>query len=168
MLVAEAATESVTVVLRGEPRGKGRPRFRVVTPAGKPSFVNTYTDTATRDYENALRLAAKVVMAGRALFEGPVLVKVIARMSVPASWPVRRQRDALAQIVRPTGKPDADNFLKVIDSLNGVVWNDDSQVVSAFVSKVYSTDPALLIEVRGLPAPPPERRLALDMAERAP
>lgn len=151
MQVAETATETVTVTLRGEPRGKGRPRFRVVSVPGKPSFVNTYTDSATRDYENALRLAAKVAMHGREKFEGPVLVRVIARMAVPQSWPATKQRAALAQHIRPTGKPDADNFLKVIDALNEVVWNDDSQVVSAFVSKVYSLEPSLVVEVKGAP-----------------
>lgn len=161
MLVAEAATESVTIELAGEPRGKGRPRFRIVQPKGGPQFVNTYTDAATRDYENDLRIVAKQAMQGRVLFEGPVLVKVIARMPVPQSWPIKKQNDAIAGRVRPTVKPDWDNIGKMVDALNGIVWNDDSQVVSGFVSKVYSTHPALVIEVKGLPTPVPQPQLSL-------
>lgn len=153
MLVSEAATETVTICLPGPPRGKGRPRFRVVNVPGKPGFVQTYTDAATRDYENDLRVMAKQAMRGRVMFEGPVLVRVIAKMPVPPSWPAWKQRDAIAQRIRPIGKPDCDNILKVIDSCNEVVWRDDSQIVSAFVSKVYSDAPALEIEVKGLPAP---------------
>lgn len=152
MHVAEAATETVTIELQGEPRGKGRPRFRVVTPPGRPNYVNTYTDAATRDYENALRWAAKAAMVNRRKFDGPLLVRVIARMAIPQSWPARKQNEALAGHVRPTGKPDCDNILKVIDALNDIVWRDDSQVVAAFVSKVYSNAPGLVIEVRGTPA----------------
>lgn len=165
----EAATgyEVVTVVLPGEPRGKGRPRFRIVRPSNGPQFVNTYTDAATRDYENDLRVVAKQAMQGRVKFEGPVLVKVIARMPIPQSWPIKKQNDAIAGRVRPTGKPDADNLLKVIDALNDVVWRDDSQVVSAFVSKVYSDAPALVIEARGTPAPQPEPALFETAAESA-
>jgi hypothetical protein len=38
-----------------------------------------------------------------------------------------------------TKKPDADNLLKaVMDALNKVAWNDDSQVISAKSSKFYS------------------------------
>lgn len=166
MHVAEAATEIVTIELRGEPRGKGRPRFRVVTPAGRPNFVNTYTDAATRDYENALRWAAKAAMRSREKLDGPLLVRVIARMSVPQSWPAKKQSDAFAGRIRPTCKPDCDNILKVIDALNDIVWTDDSQVVSAFVSKVYSADPALVVEVRGVPPQQPQPTLQL-VAESA-
>lgn len=162
MLDTTAKQDVITIRLDGEPRGKGRPRFRVVTPHGKPSFVSTYTDAATRDYESDLRVMAKSAMLGRQRLAGPVLVRVVAQMAIPQSWPIKKQRDAIAQRIRPTGKPDCDNILKVIDALNGVVWDDDSQVVSAFVSKVYSDTPALVIEAHGSPAPKPEPALFVE------
>lgn len=169
MLAAQAATESVTICLEGEPRGKGRPRFRVIKPHGGAQFVSTYTDAATRNYENDLRIVAKQAMRGREKFSGPVLVKVIARMPIPVSWPKSKQSAAVAGHVRPTGKPDADNVLKVLDALNDIAWHDDSQIVSAFISKVYSDHPALVIEVRGMPAEAPSPMLfAESIAERAP
>lgn len=156
MSVAVADQLIAKIILPGEPRGKGRPRFRVVpAAAGRPAFGQAYTDAATRHYEDKLKQVAALAMRGCMPFDGAVMVRVIARMPVPQSWPAKKQRDAHAGIVRPTGKPDADNLLKVIDSCNGVVWNDDSQVVSAFVSKVYSAAPALVIEVYRIAPPPP-------------
>jgi Holliday junction resolvase RusA-like endonuclease len=157
--------------LRGEPRGKGRPRSRMVFPkwGGKP-FINVYTDAETTAYEDALRYAARAAMRGRAPTDKPLALLVHAFMSVPKSWPNRDYAAALAGAIRPTGKPDADNFLKIVDALNPrkvkdkvrgvelldvVVWTDDSQVVDGRVLKFYSDKPALRVEVRELVAPNP-------------
>ncbi|WP_423739225.1 RusA family crossover junction endodeoxyribonuclease [Clostridium sporogenes] len=45
-------------------------------------------------------------------------------------------------IVRPTIKPDVDNIAKVIlDSLNGLAYKDDKQIVTCGISKWYGEDP---------------------------
>ena len=132
----------VVIVLPGPPRGKGRPRFAM--RGGRPS---TYTDEATRSYEGALRMAGSAAMKGAAPIEGALRVIVCATFPVPASWSRAKREQALAGAVRPTGKPDADNLMKVIDALNEVVWRDDAQVVEAVVAKVYGRVPSLRIEV---------------------
>lgn len=136
---------AVEIVVPGQPRGKGRPRF------ARAGFgVRTYTDAKTASYENLVKLAAAESMRGREPFAGPVRVDMLARMSVPASWSKRRQAEALADRVLPTGKPDADNLVKVLDALNGVVWRDDAQVVELAMRKCYSTAPAMLIRVESV------------------
>lgn len=41
----------------------------------------------------------------------------------------------------PTGRPDADNLLKLIwDALNGLAWRDDSQFCDVHVRKAYCSD----------------------------
>ena len=51
----------------------------------------------------------------------------------------------------PAKKPDIDNYEKFIfDCLNGVVYRDDSQVVSCRHDKRYSENPRTEIEVRRL------------------
>lgn len=137
----------VTIVLHGEPQGKGRPRFRIVTPRNGPAFASVYTPAETRAYEDALKLAAKVAMRGRnALLQGPLGVLITATMSVPRSWPNRRRDAALAGTIRPTGKPDFDNLAKTIDALNEVVWDDDAQIVDARILKFYGERPQFRIE----------------------
>jgi Holliday junction resolvase RusA-like endonuclease len=74
--------------------------------------------------------------------DGPVRVAVFAFVPVPKSWSKKKQEDALAY-----RKPDGDNFLKIIDSLNGCVWRDDAQAIVSTVVKVYGPTPQLRIEV---------------------
>lgn len=137
----------LVVRLPGPPRGKGRPRMRVITPKAGRSFAGVYTDAQTRNYEGMLRQVAAVAMGSRPLLSGPLMVTVRALFPVPASWSRRKRSDALGGLLRPTGKPDADNLMKVIDSCNGIVWNDDSQVVDMRVIKRYSEKPSLAIFV---------------------
>jgi Holliday junction resolvase RusA-like endonuclease len=41
---------------------------------------------------------------------------------------------------RPCKKPDIDNILKAyLDAMNGIVYEDDTQVVSLHSTKVYGT-----------------------------
>ena len=129
----------VTIILAGEPRGKGRPRF---------GNGRSYTDAKTQHYEAALRIAAMDAMGARRPIEGPVVVNIEARVPVPASWSQKRRQSALSGEVRPTTKPDIDNIVKTWDALNHVVFNDDRQIVEAAVRKVYHEKPALIITVK--------------------
>lgn len=123
----------------GEIRGKGRPRF---------GNGRTYTDSKTLNAEAWVRHCA-VQAVGQPCLEGPLALVVRVAVAVPASWSKRKQADALAGVVRPTGKPDADNTLKLLaDALNGVVWRDDAQVVDVRLTKHYGTEPGAAVEVR--------------------
>lgn len=121
----------------GQPQGKARPRF---------FRGHAYTPQKTRDYEEYIALCAKQASTG--LLEGPLLVEIKAYFQVPRSWPQKRKEMALGGEIRPTGRPDTDNIAKVaLDSCNGILWNDDAQVVFLAVSKHYSGDPRMEIEV---------------------
>lgn len=131
----------IEIVLLGKPVAKGRPRFNTETGIA-------YTPEKTRSYEQLLRLAAVDVMAGRAPLEGPLSVDMEIIVPIPASWPKKRQEAARAGSLRPTSKPDIDNFYKVIDSGNMVVWIDDGQIVDARMTKSYGDKPHMRIVVR--------------------
>jgi Holliday junction resolvase RusA-like endonuclease len=130
----------IEVVLLGAPRGKERPRL---TKAG-----HVYTPEKTRDYEAALKYAAKEAMGDRAPLDGPIIVDIEVKVPIAQSWPKKRQDAARAGIERPTKKPDWDNFGKMLDALNLVVWIDDSQIVEGRVRKYYSDKPGMWIRVR--------------------
>lgn len=140
---APPLTRAVVIELAGEPKGKGRPRF-----SRKGGFA--YTPQPTRNYEAALRYAGQVAMRGAAPIDGALRVDVLAAFPVPQSWSKIKQARAHAGTLRPTGRPDLDNVVKMLDALNGVVWRDDAQIVTATVQKRYSDRPRLRIEVEAL------------------
>jgi Holliday junction resolvase RusA-like endonuclease len=75
-------------------------------------------------------------------------VSLIAVFPIPVSWPKRRKMNALEGNERHTSKPVADNLLKSLDGLIGIVWKDDSQVYEATVKKVYGLNPHIRVCVQ--------------------
>lgn len=125
---------SKTIVIQGKPQGKGRPRF---TRNG-----HCYTPENTRRYEEQIRAAWMEQADGWTVREGPVGIIVMAYFPVPVSANKTRRTEMLTGRILPTVKADADNILKaVLDALNGYAWNDDKQIVSASVQKLYGADP---------------------------
>jgi Holliday junction resolvase RusA-like endonuclease len=128
----------------GEPIGKGRPRF-----AKRGNFVSTYTPQKTKTYEDEIRLMAKAAMGGSEPLETPVTVAIYIRVGIPASFSKQKRKDALANILKPTKKPDIDNIAKCfLDGMNGIVYLDDKQVVSLHITKVYAETPAVEVMVK--------------------
>lgn len=49
-------------------------------------------------------------------------------------------------IIRPAKKPDCDNIAKIIlDSLNGIAYEDDKQITSLTVEKYYGDMPKVCL-----------------------
>jgi len=125
---------SKTIVIPGKPQGKGRPRF---TRYGRP-----YTPENTRRYEESIRAAWYLQADGWTVRDGGVGVIVFAYFPVPKSASQDRKSGMLSGRIAATVKPDADNVLKIVlDALNGRAWQDDKQVVSASVQKLYAEEP---------------------------
>jgi Holliday junction resolvase RusA-like endonuclease len=137
-----------SMVLRGDPKAKGRHRSRIIRPKNGPPFISQYPDPATAAYEKVLAQAAALRMRGQAPSDRPLYLLVVADIRVPKSWSKRDTEAALSGSLLPTSRPDADNYGKIVDALNGIVWADDSQVVDCRIVKRYSAAPAMTIEVR--------------------
>ena len=55
----------------------------------------------------------------------------------------------LAGTVKPTKRPDLDNFLKaVVDGCNGILFRDDAQVTKIIVEKIYASEQGVDVCVR--------------------
>lgn len=134
----------VQFTVAGKPLAKGRVRF---TAKG-----HAFTPARTVAYEGTLAMAAQQAMDGRPPVEGPVAVTLEVHMPIATSWPLRRRVAAEKGEVRPIGRPDLDNFAKMLDALNLIVWNDDSQIVELCVFKRYSLSPQMAITVDSLDA----------------
>lgn len=133
----------IIIRLAGEPKGKARPRF-------SRASGRAFTPAHTAKYEAALRVAAQDAMGERAPLTEALAVTVIAALPIAASWSKVKQQRARDGLIRPTKRPDVDNFAKSLDGLNEVVFRDDAQIVELTVRKVFSDKPELRIEVTAL------------------
>ncbi|WP_153905122.1 RusA family crossover junction endodeoxyribonuclease, partial [Acinetobacter baumannii] len=89
--------------------------------------------------------------APSALLEGPLLLKIGIYRSIPKSFSKKKTVQAEAREIRPTSKPDVDNYVKGIkDALNKVIWKDDSQIVSIVAEKFYSQKPRIEVKVQAM------------------
>jgi Holliday junction resolvase RusA-like endonuclease len=144
----ERPTEPVTIIVSGDPVAKARPRLT------RKGFA--YTPAATRKYEAHGRLAAQVAMGDRRPIAVPVRIVALVELPIPSSWSRTRTAAALTGDIRPTTRPDIDNYLKGgLDAINGIVVLDDSYVVE--LHKKYGVQPKLVLTVFPLAAEPSKR-----------
>jgi Holliday junction resolvase RusA-like endonuclease len=156
----ERLLRPVTVVIAGEPVAKGRPRITrrgfAYTPAATRKY---YTPAATRKYEAHGRLAAQMAMAGRQPIDVPVRIQLLVELPVPASWSKRKTADAITGHIRPTSRPDVDNFLKaILDTINTIVVADDAHVVEVYAKKKFSVAPKMVATIFPLNAASSNRK----------
>lgn len=111
------------------PVPKGRPRFTLKGRA--------YTPQRTKIYEN--ELANLIAEQNPKKLEGAIKLEIVFYIPKPRS--VKRKY--------PTVRPDLDNFLKAFkDAANGILWNDDSQVITVTASKQYATEGAIYVKTK--------------------
>lgn len=159
--------QMVLIVMEGDPRGKGRPRFSTAT-----GFVKVYTDKETQIYEELIQhevlrhiggqalidrtkqikrrtfIEAYKDFGGEPIFKGPVRVEMEIRHPIRASWTKAKKASALAGLIAPTLKPDPDNVAKIwFDAFNDCMWKDDTQVIRMSVERSFSQDPSVLVRV---------------------
>ena len=130
----------LTFEVPGEPRGKGRPRF---TKDG-----HAYTDSETRAYEKKIIAYYRQAQGG---FRWPDNAYVAVEVYPIPKSATKASRAAIQEgKILPRRKPDIDNVLKVVlDSLNGIAYKDDAQVVMVAGRKIYGNEPKLIIEMKG-------------------
>lgn len=130
----------VRFIVPGQPRGKARPRF---------ANGHAYTDEKTREYEQLVALMYKTV-AGKAQFppDTPLSVHIHTYAYIAKSASKAKKDGMLKGQIRPMAKPDTDNIAKcILDALNKVAYPDDKQIVELSVSKYYSDNPCVVVEI---------------------
>ena len=129
----------------GEPVAQGRPRATIVN-----GHVRMYDPKKSRDYKHYVRLVASQHRP-KELLTGPLRLKVKVFRPTLKSFSKKKKVAAERGEIRPTTKPDVDNYIKsIFDGLNKVIWKDDSQVVDLQVSKFYSENPRIEVEIQEL------------------
>ncbi len=118
------------VVVTGKIRGKARPRV---------CRGHAFTPKDTVQYEKLVRDCYKK-QDGRYL-EGSIKAFIIAYYKIPKFYSKKRVQAIKDGLEEPTKKPDVDNIAKIIlDSLNGIAYKDDSQIIELMVVKSYTED----------------------------
>lgn len=125
--------QCIKFTIDGVPVPKGRPRF-----ARRGKHVMAYTPDKTLQAERQVALIASQHVAKP--LSGAISVSLDFYMPIPKATAKSR----LPQIENSPHikRPDADNLAKlVMDALNGLAWNDDSQIANLFITKQYSENP---------------------------
>ena len=133
------------IIVEGKPEPQLRPR---ATRIG--NSIRLYDPKTTTDYKNLVKWTAKRQWEGKPL-ECPLVVELDIYRPIPKSTSKKRRKLKNERVIRPVVKPDIDNYSKgILDSLNGIVYKDDSQVVSLIANKYYSDNPRVEIRVSKL------------------
>lgn len=120
------------VVVEGKIKGKARPRFN--TKTGR-----AFTPRDTITYENWIRYAYQT-QNGRYL-TGAIRARIEVYYKIPKSYPKKRVQAIRDGLEMPLKKPDSDNIGKIVlDSLNKIAFDDDSQVADLRVIKKWTED----------------------------
>ncbi|HBG8471019.1 TPA: RusA family crossover junction endodeoxyribonuclease, partial [Clostridioides difficile] len=122
--------------------GKERPRMNSITK-------RTYTPNKTRDYEELIRWLYQSKV--KYYFEGYIKMTLRCYYSIAKSNSKKIKEQKRNNVLRPSKKPDIDNVIKVVaDSLNGIAYKDDTQIVEVVASKYYSDKPRVEVMIEDI------------------
>jgi Holliday junction resolvase RusA-like endonuclease len=118
----------------GRPSAKARARTlktgHTYTPKTTQTAEGKVLECYLRDYRDA------------PVITGPVWLAIGIRFAYPKSWSKKR----VAATKYHVSRPDADNIVKLVtDALNGVAYNDDSQICEVRVSKWYAPEDGMFV-----------------------
>ena len=123
----------------GEPITKARPR---VTKGGF-----SYTPAKTKNYETFVR-ELFFTQHGQPLMEGALKAGIIAYFPIPRSATKKLKAQMASERYPHTKNKDCDNIAKsILDSLNGIAYEDDKQIAFLEVSKYYSEQPRVMVVI---------------------
>lgn len=133
---------TVQFCVNGDPQGKGRPRF------SKYGGRKPRTPENTVLYENLVKTEYERQVGQRFRDDAMLDVRIFAYYAIPKSVSKKKRQAMLDKKIRPTKKPDFDNIGKVVcDSLNGIAYRDDAQIVDGLVRKFYSDTPRVVVKI---------------------
>lgn len=134
----------IKITVPGEPVPQGRPKFTT-----KP-FVRAYDPPKSAAYKKLVARHAKKQQPLE-LLNGELEVEILIFKGSLKSFSKKKAELAESGQLRPTTKPDADNYAKgPLDALKGIIWKDDGQVVDLIARKFYSSNPRIEITIRPL------------------
>ncbi|MDM8222515.1 RusA family crossover junction endodeoxyribonuclease [Limosilactobacillus vaginalis] len=130
------------LVFEIEPVEQARPR---ATRMGRG--IRLYDPKKVSVYKKQLAMMCKFQYKQEPL-TGPLKVELKFFRHVQSSLSKKERELRLSGSHRPVVKPDTDNYIKsTLDGLNGLLWEDDNQIVDLIAHKYYSDRPRVEVEV---------------------
>ena len=127
----------------GIPKAKGRPRF-----AKRGKFISTYTPQETVNYENLIKLSYQTEIEEKKFFKGAIKADICAIFPIPKSASKKNREKMIIGEIPYTKKPDADNIAKtILDAINNIAFDDDSQINELHVTKIYGEQPRVEVSL---------------------
>lgn len=130
------------LLLQGDPKPKGRPRSRVVTPkdGGKP-WVQVYSDEQTASWEETVGWQVRQQLLEWTMdgTPGELVLPLSGRTLVEMRFNVNKPASTPKKVEYPLKKPDIDNLAKsVLDGLTKMgLLKDDNIVTDMNICKRY-------------------------------
>lgn len=132
----------------GEPVAKQRPRTVRNKKRNGKIAVHTYTPSKTKNQEEKIALVYKLIYGGFKFDKNvPLMMSCKFYFKIPGTMDGKYVNKSMKEKmisgeIRPTKKKDVDNLIKTVaDGANGVIYEDDSQIVEMTASKYWSYEP---------------------------
>ena len=120
----------ISFTVMGQPVTQGSMRALISKATGKAILLPSKTLAPWR---------STVAWEARKVFQGPLIEGPVVLV---ADFYVRRPKGLPKRWTHAIKKPDLDKLVRAVgDSLSGVVWRDDSQVISITATKHYGLTP---------------------------
>ena len=142
-LIFEEPNKEIYLVIPGKPFGKQRPRM-----SRRGKFVTTYTPKETVEYENLVKLSY-YNSAEDTKLKGAIKAKIKGVFPIPSSVSNKQKEKMISGEIKYTKKIDCDNMAKcILDALNNIAYDDDSQIYELSVTKEYGENPRVELTLK--------------------
>lgn len=132
--------ERITLEIEEKAIPKGRPRF-----VRRGNFVQTYTPKKTHDYEKMIAKIYKEKVGKK--YTEPIKILISVEIKPAKSLSKKKTQELILKQWHEQ-KPDVDNLAKaILDALNGIAYDDDSQIQNLTVSKRWSARDCITLQI---------------------
>jgi Holliday junction resolvase RusA-like endonuclease len=129
----------IAFIIPGKPIPKARPRMT--------KYGHVYTSKTTQDYEKSIIQYFSIT--GQKKINGALYMRLYVYIEMPMSWSKKKKEEMKGK--PHTSKPDLDNILKsVADGLNGLAYDDDSQLAMIYTEKKWNDMSFVKVEIEEL------------------
>jgi Holliday junction resolvase RusA-like endonuclease len=135
-LIFHESNKEIKFIVPGKPFGKQRPRM-----SRRGKFTTTYTPKETVEYENLVKLSYYNSTDDTKL-KGAIKAEIKGIFPLPKNTSNKQREKMISGEIKYTKKLDCDNMAKcILDALNNIAYDDDSQIYELKVSKEYGENP---------------------------